>query len=169
MRRIACVFFATMLGMLSGCVVGQPRGDVLATAWSTNYTEDYIHDFELQTPSGGRLLLGGIQVKEFSKGGTGSSECCSSIQGVGQMIKVVWRISRHNDDEAQWKTYSRDVIVTGTMPSPKDKLQSYLIVRFFPNHEVEAELVPGDGDFGPENPRVDKLFSGRRVMRTMGE
>jgi hypothetical protein len=33
---------------------------------------------------------------------------------------------------------------------------------------VEAELFPSE-NLDPKNPRVDKLFSGQRVMRHMGE
>jgi hypothetical protein len=52
---------------------------------------------------------------------------------------------------------------------PKDSSRhSYLIVRFFPDHEVEVELVPGD-EISPRNPRVDALFSGKRMMRHKGE
>ncbi|CAN7335588.1 DUF3304 domain-containing protein [Trinickia sp. LjRoot230] len=157
---------ATLLG---GCASNVPRGYVDASAWSTNYTEDYIYDFSIQTVSGKRLLLGGIQVKEFSRGGTGKRECCSLIPGVGQTIKVVWRIGGRNDDEAQWKTYSRDVVVTGETSNGPDAM-NFLIVRFFPNHEVGAELVweSAKPDDKP-SPRVDQLFYGRRVMRHVGE
>ncbi|MNR37788.1 hypothetical protein D3C85_1558390 [compost metagenome] len=56
------------------------------------------------------------------------------------------------------------------MPKRDYKLPSYLIVRFFPGHEIETELLAGDGDFGPENPRIDRLFFGRPpVMRGLGE
>jgi hypothetical protein len=157
------------VGVLSGCAVGQPGGYVDASAWSTNYTEDYIQDFSIQTTDGKRVGLGGAQIQEFSRGGKGGRECCSLIPGVGQTIKVVWRIGGRQDDKSQWKTYSRDVVVIGTMPR-NTKDHSVLMVRFFPKHEVEAEIFPGDGDFGPSNPRMDKLFFvGPRVMRQMGE
>jgi hypothetical protein len=153
--------------LLSGCAVGQPQHYVDATAWSANYTEDYVRDFRIQTASGKDTGLEGIQVKEFSRGGTGGSECCSLIPGVGQTIKVVWRIGGFNDDESQWKTYTNDVIAKGAMPV-ESQTHSYLVVRFFPNHQVEAELFPS-ADLDPKNPRVDKLFSGQRVMRHIGE
>ena len=105
---------------------------------------------------------------QFSKGGTGGRECCALIPGVGRTIKVVWRIGGRRDDESRWKTYSKDVTVTGTV-SRNTSRHSYLIVRFFPNHEVEAEFVPGDDPRGAQNPRVDRLFLGQRVMRYMGE
>jgi Protein of unknown function (DUF3304) len=165
MRLMARMFLAMMLG---GCAIGQPSGYVDASAWSANYTEDYIYDFSIQTVSGNDTGLEGIQVKEFSKGGTGSSECCSLIPGVGRAIKVVWRVGGRQDDESQWKTYSRDVVVTGAVSRDPNR-HSYLIVRFFPRHEVEAEFVPGDDPRGARNPRVDQLFLGQRVMRYLGE
>jgi len=158
-----------MLGVLAGCAGGQRSGYVDASAWSTNYTEDYIYDFEILTADGKPTGLSGIQVKEFSKGGTGKSICCALIPGVDQTIKVVWRIGGRQDEKSKWKTYSREVVVKGFMPG-KTQEHSVLLVRFFSGHEIEAELIPGDGDFGPSNPRIDKLFSvGPRVMRQMGE
>jgi hypothetical protein len=168
MRRIASALLATTLGLLGGCAVGQSGGYVDASAWSANYTEDYIQDFWIQTASGKDTGLGGIQVSEFSRGGKGGRECCSLIPGVGQTIKVVWRIGGHQDEESQWKTYSKDVTVTGNVSRDTSR-HSYLIVRFFPNRELEAEFVPGDDPRGAQNPRVDRLFSGQRVMRHMGE
>ncbi|CAB3721171.1 hypothetical protein LMG22037_04779 [Paraburkholderia phenoliruptrix] len=167
MTRMARIFIAMMLSMLAACATGQRMHHVDASAWSANYTEDYIQDFWIQTADGKNTGLSGVQVKEFSAGGTGGSECCSLIPGVGQTIKVVWRVGGHQEDESTWKTYSRDVEVKGAMPT-QPQSHSYLIVRFFPDHEVEVELFPS-ADLRPENPRVDKLFSGQRVMRHIGE
>jgi hypothetical protein len=95
--------------------------------------------------------------------------CCTLIPGVGQTIKVVWRVGGRQDDKSLWKTYSRDVVVKGEVSRDPNR-HSYLIVRFFPRHDVEAEFVPGDDPLGARNPRVDKLFFvGPRVMRQMGE
>lgn len=169
MRRIVCMCLVAMLGMLDGCAVGQPGGYVDASAWSANYTEDYIQDFSIRIADGKRTGIGGANVAEFSRGGTGGSECCSKIPGVGQTIKVVWRVGGHQEDESLWEIFSRDVVVNGTMPKDT-RDHSVLIVRFFPNHEVEAELFPGDGNFGPSNPRMDRLFfAGPRVARHLGE
>lgn len=168
MKRITILLVLITL-LLGACASAQTRGYVDAMAWSANYTEDYIREFHIQTSDGKDTGLEGIQVSEFSKGGTGGRECCSLIPGVGQTVRIVWTVA-NTDDRMQWKMFSRDVVVMGIMPSPKDERQSYLIVRFFPNHEVEAELFPGDDDFGPKNPRVDRLFSvGPRVMRHKGE
>ncbi len=170
MRRIACVSFVMILAALGGCAAVQSDRSVLAAARSANYTEDYIYDYWIQTVSGKDTGVGGIQVKEFSRGGTSGSICCSRMPGVGQTIKVVWRVGGRQDDKSMWKTYSRDVVVKGTMPKPGYKLQSYLVVRFFPNHEIETELLSGDGDLGPGNPRMDRIFFvGPRVMRQKGE
>jgi hypothetical protein len=163
------VLFAMAFGVPGGCAIGQPGSYVDASAWSANYTEDFIYDFSIRTASEKRTGLGGVQVKEFSRGGTGKSECCSRIPGVGQTIKVVWRIGGRQDDESQWKTYSQEVVVKGAMPKKKDAY-NILMVRFFPDHQMEAELIPDRGEpGGSASPRVDKLFYGQRVMRHMGE
>jgi hypothetical protein len=141
-------------------------GKTDASVSGANYTNDYV-DFTLMSPSGKNLGTGG-SVEPFSKGGAGGSVCCAMVPGVGQTVRVEFRVGGFDDAADQYKTYNRDVVVTGTMPSPKDELQSYLIVRFFPTHQVEAELIPSTA-FEPNNPRVDKLFSGKRMMRQIGE
>jgi len=156
-----------LLGVLAGCTVGQRSGNIDATAWSTNYTEDYIYDFRILTADGKATGLSGFQVKEFSKGGTGKRMCCALIPGVGQTIKVVWRIGGRQEDESQWKTYSRDVVVIGAT-SNDPHTRNFLIVRFFPNRDVEAEFVFESTELdGKASPRVDQLFYGRRVMRQL--
>ncbi|MFC4485846.1 hypothetical protein ACFO6P_28010, partial [Cupriavidus campinensis] len=87
-RRIACVSFVMILAALGGCAAVQSDRSVLAAARSANYTEDYIYDYWIQTVSGKDTGVGGIQVKEFSRGGTSGSICCSRMPGVGQTIKV---------------------------------------------------------------------------------
>jgi hypothetical protein len=169
MRWIAHVLWVMVVGVLSGCAVGQPGGYVDASAWSANYTEDYIQDFWIQSADGKKTGLGGVQVKEFSKGGTGKRQCCSLIPGVGQTIKVVWRVGGRQDDESKWTTYSDDVVVKGAMPKTKNAF-NILMIRFFPDHQMEAELIPDRGEpGGSASPRVDQLFYGRRVMRHMEE
>ena len=169
MTRMARIFVAMMLSMLAACATGQRMDYVDASAWSANYTEDYIQDFWIQTADGKDTGLGGIQVQEFSHGGKGGRQCCSLIPGVGQTIKVVWRVGGHQEDESTWKTYSRDVEVKGAMPTKKDAY-NILMVRFFPAQQVEAELIPDRGEpGGSASLRVDQLFYGRRVMRHIGE
>jgi Protein of unknown function (DUF3304) len=165
MMRICLVM---ILGVLGGCAIGQPSGYVDASAWSANYTEDYIQDFWIQTADGKDTGVGGVQVSEFSRGGKGGRICCSLTPGVGQTIKVAWRVGGRQDDKSLWKTYSRDVVVNGAMPTKKDAY-NILMIRFFPDHQVEAELIPDRGETGLPSPRVDKLFSGQRVMRHLGE
>ncbi|WP_017775379.1 DUF3304 domain-containing protein [Paraburkholderia kururiensis] len=169
MRWMVRVFVAMIFGALTACATGQPSGYVDTTAWSANYTEDYIPEFWIQTAEGKDTGLAGVQVQEFSRGGKGGHECCSSIPGVGKAIKVVWRVGGHQDDKSMWKTYSRNVVVTGVTSTDRDAM-NFLIVRFFPNHNVEAEFVfESARPDGKPSPRVDKLFYGQRVMRHMGE
>jgi hypothetical protein len=166
---IVRMFIVWTLSVLAACATGQPRGYVDASAWSANYTEDYIPRFWIQTVDGKDTGLAGVQVQEFSRGGKGGRECCSLIPGVGQTIKGVWRIGGRQDDESQWKTYSRDVVVKGAMPTRKDAY-NILMVRFFSDHQVEVEVIPDRGEPGDAaSPRVDKLFYSQRVMRHMGE
>jgi len=157
-----------LLGVLAGCAGSQRAGYIDASAWSANYTEDYIYDFQILTADGKPTGLSGIQVKEFSKGGTGKSICCALIPGVDQTIKVVWRIGGRQDDESMWRTHSGEIVVKGEASKDPNR-HSYLIVRFFPQREVEAEFIPGDDPRGARNPRVDRLFLGQRVMRHFGE
>ncbi|ALS62742.1 DUF3304 domain-containing protein [Pandoraea norimbergensis] len=164
--RVIC--FAAMLGALGGCAGGLiSNGNVDVSAWSTNYTEDYIHDFSIRTLDGKRTGVAGFQVKEFSDGGTGKTQCCAPIRGVGQTVQVVWRIATIEGSERQLMVHSRNVEISGVMPTDLRR-HHYLLVRFFPGYEVEAELFSGD-DFDPKNPRVDRLFTGERVMRHKGE
>ncbi|MFK0380208.1 DUF3304 domain-containing protein [Pandoraea sp. NPDC090278] len=168
LKRVLLLFLPVLL-FIAGCAnggIGKP-GYVDVSAWSANYTEDYIQDFEIQTVDGQQTGVGGVQVKEFSKGGTGGRECCALMPGVGKTIKVVWRVGDGNAPKSLWKTYSQDVVVAGTMPTATRE-HSYLVVRFFPGHKAEAELFPSEL-LDPNNPRVDRLFSGSRVMRRMGE
>ncbi len=164
---IKAIAVAVLLVMLGGCAIGQPRGWVEASAWAANYTEDFIYDFWIYAEDGRDTGVGSVLLNEFSKGGTTGRICCSFMPGVGQTVKVVWRVGGRREERAQWRTYSRDVVVSGTMPK-ETKTHSYALVRFFPCHEVEVELVPSV-DLDPRNPRVDKLFSGQRVMRQKGE
>jgi hypothetical protein len=159
-----------MVVMIGGCATGKTRGWVVAAAWAANYTDDFIYDYWIQTTDGKRTGVNGTQASEFHRGGkTGGHECCGLMPGVGQSIKVVWRVGGRQEKESEWRTYSRDVIVQGTMPK-NTREHSIVVVRFFPGHEAEAELLPGDGDFGPSNPRLDRIFFvGPRVMRQKGE
>ena len=170
MREIInAIALAMSLAVLGGCAIGQPRGWVEASAWAANYTEDLIYDFSVLTVDGKRTGVTGALVQEFSRGGTTGRECCGLMPGVGQTVKVVWRVGGRREEEALWRTYSRDVVVMGAMPKKKDAY-NILLVRFFSEHEVEAELIPDRGEAGGlPSPRVDKLFSGQRVMRKKGE
>ncbi len=117
MRRMARVFIVMMLSMVAACATGQRMDYVDASAWSANYTEDYIQDFWIETADARATGVGGVSVSEFSRGGTSGRICCSLMPGAGQTIKVVWRVGGHQEDESRWKTYSRDVEVKGAMPT----------------------------------------------------
>ncbi|UBM09077.1 DUF3304 domain-containing protein [Cupriavidus metallidurans] len=158
-----------LLLMLAGCAIGQPREWVDVSTRGANYTEDYIYNVSIRIADGQRTGIGISGVNEFSRGGTSGSQCCASIPGVGQTIKVIWHVGGRQEDESQWRTYSRDVMVIGAMPKKKDA-HNILMVRFFPEHQVEAELIPDRGEpGGSSSPRVDKLYFGQRVMRQKGE
>lgn len=163
MKAAATLLLVVMLG---GCAVGKTRGWVLAGVTGANYTEDNIVDVSIQATDGRRLGIGIAHVNEFSRGGTSGDECCARIPGVGQTIQVVWHVEGR-ERGAQRKSYSRKVIVMGATLG-RNMEHSYLIVRFFRGQDLEAELFPSE-DFRPENPRIDELFSGRRVMRQKGE
>lgn len=163
MKWMKAALLATTLAVLVGCAAG--AGTLTVSARSANYTEDYIEIYSLETPAGKDTGLFGVQVQPFSEGGKGKGTCCGVIPHVGQPVRVIWRIG--NGEQA--KTYHRDVLITGSMPKATDGYIA-VIVRFFPEHQVEVELAPQTADLrAPNNPRIDELFYGRRVMRQMGE
>lgn len=166
MKAAAMLLLVVMLG---GCAIGKTRGWVEASAWGANYTEDYIFDFRIQTAEGNRTGVIGVGLSEFSRGGKAGKICCGLMPGVGQTIKVTWRTGGRQEEESQWRIHSRDIIVRGAMPKCTRE-HSVVVVRFFPGYEIEAELLPGDGNFGPSNPRMDRIFfAGPRIMRQKGE
>jgi hypothetical protein len=167
-KRISAVF--AMLTALCGCATGAPRGYVPdIDIHAANYTEDYIHNFHLETMAGTDLFAGGSKIKQFSKGGTGGVECCAAIPGVGQDIKVVWQTGGYNDPESTWATHTSIAKIKGATSDDPDT-DTYLILRFFPNEQVEAEYIAQSVKFGsPRNSRADLLFTGQRVMRHIGE
>jgi hypothetical protein len=66
-------------------------------------------------------------------------------------------------------THSGAARIKGVASSDPDSSTS-LILRFFPNNQIEAEYVAQSLKSGaPLDPRVDLLFTGQRVMRHMGE
>ncbi|QYD68275.1 hypothetical protein KZJ38_18755 [Paraburkholderia edwinii] len=134
-----------------------------------NYSEDYVPDFSILTPTGKHTGMGGDQVQEFSKGGLSKQECCAPIPGPGQTLLVEWRVGRHHEPEANWKTFRKAIVVRGEALSGPNAW-NLLIVRFFPEQQVEAEFVwEAPGPHGEPSPRLDQLFYGRRVMRQMGD
>lgn len=162
-RVIAALAVSVVLGGCAASSIG--RGKTDAGVMVANYTNDYV-EVSLLSPSGRKIGIG-EDAKPFSEGGTGGRSCCAMVPTVGQTMRVELRVGGFNDAADQYKTYNRDVVVKGSPPTDSDH-HSYLILRVFQNHEVEAELFPYS-NFEPTNPRVDKLFSGHRVMRQVGE
>ncbi|RDK03244.1 hypothetical protein DLM46_09890 [Paraburkholderia lacunae] len=167
MKKITILLVSIAL-MVSACAassLGQGIAD--ASVMGANYTNDYIN-FTLMSPSGKNLGMGG-DAKPFSDGGAGGTACCALLPGVGQTVRVEFRVGGFNDAADQYKTYIRDVVVKGVTSNDPDSM-NYLIVRFFPDHNVEAEFITESLKSGaPVSPRVDELFYGRRVMRHLGE
>ncbi len=167
-KQIVAVF--AMLTALCGCAAGVPRGYVPdIRIHAANYTEDYIHEFHVETANGTDLGNGGAQVKQFSEGGASLGWGCTALPSVGQTIKVVWQTGGYNDPESAWITHAASTKTKGTTSGDPDT-DTYLIVRFFPNDQVEAEYIAQSVKFGSSrDPRVDLLFTGQRVMRHIGE
>lgn len=169
MNWIRALLLAVSLTSLTACATGVPRGYVDVSTEGVNYTEDQIAFFSVRTTSDEKTGAFGSALQKFSDGATGGTVCCAPIPGVGQFVKVVWEVTDPNQRNGQAKAFSRDVRLIGTTPANTAK-HSLLIVRFFDGHEVEAEIIPGDGDLGPSNPRMDRLFfAGPKLMRKKGE
>jgi hypothetical protein len=77
-----------------GCAT---HGYVDARVYGVNYSEDYVPDFSIPTPTGKHTGMGGDQVQEFSRGGLSGQECCAPIPGPGQTLLVEWRVGRHHE------------------------------------------------------------------------
>ena len=160
----------TLSAVLGACTAPSSRSTkVSAAIKGANYTNDYIN-FTLISTSGVSLGIGG-DASPFSKGGIGGTACCAKLAGVGETIRIELKIGGFSNSANKFRTYIRDVTVVGAMPkNQSQEPHSVLIVRFFQNYEVEAELLPGDGSLGPDNLRMDRLFFvGPKVMRHKGE
>ncbi|MFM0064740.1 hypothetical protein [Paraburkholderia aspalathi] len=160
-----------MLIALCGCATGASLGYLPYTDIEpANYSEDFIHDINFETGTGKALALTTIDVKPFSKGGLGSAACCAALPGVGQTLHVIWRTGgNYYTPESQWVTHSSITKIKGVTSNDPDSNTS-LILRFFPNNQIEAEYVAQSlKSDSPLDPRVDLLFTGQRVMRHMRE
>jgi len=168
-RRNACLLFCIGACLLCGCASTRPSRNVMASVYGVNYSEDYVPRFSILTASGEPTGIGGVQVQEFSKGGLSRDECCALVPGAGQTMIVEWRVGRREDSEREWGKFRKSIVVRGeTSSDPKS--MNYLVVRFFPGHEVEAELMwESMRPDGEPSPRLDQLFYGRRIMRQMGD
>ncbi|APR34948.1 hypothetical protein BTO02_05380 [Paraburkholderia sp. SOS3] len=170
MRRIACLLLCIgTIGLLYGCASTKSQEYVRASVYGLNYSEDYVWDFSILTESGEQTGMGGSRVQEFSKGGLSGLECCASIPRAGRTVIVEWEAGDRKEADVNWKSFRKKVVVRGEDSSDPDKLNS-LVIRFFPGHEVEAELIcESTGSDARPSPRRDQLFYGSSVMRQMGE
>ncbi|MDQ7982524.1 DUF3304 domain-containing protein [Paraburkholderia sp. SARCC-3016] len=170
MKRIICLMlYVAIAAMLCACASARSGNYVTASVSAVNYSEDYVPDFSILTASGERTGMGGIQVQEFSKGGQSGTECCAPIPNAGQTMIVEWRIGGRQEAESNWNTFRKAIVVRGETSSDP-KATNYLVVRFFPEHQVEAEFMwERTGPHGQPSPRLDQLLYGRRVMRQMGD
>ena len=157
----------TLMFFLSGCSTARLHHYVLAATYSANYSEDRIDGYSILTGDGRETGLGGSSVQKFSEGGVSGTECCSLIPGVGKNIRVVWNVQNPNDNTKS-ETYSKDVVVLGKLLRRGDSA-NYLLVRFFPGHQVEVEMLRYNDLTDCPDPRTDQLFYGNHVMRHLGE
>ncbi|MBB5409216.1 hypothetical protein HDG34_003157 [Paraburkholderia sp. HC6.4b] len=167
LKRILTSF--SLLLVATGCSALGQQGYVDVSVRTANYTEMSV-DYILYDQSGKNLGMGG-RANPFSKGGTGGSSCCAMLPGPGETIRVSWDEIPPGRSKGTTRHYTRDVVVIGPPPIPHDAYD-YMITRFFPNQQVEVELV-SEPEESLENwapsPRRDQLFYGRRVMRQIGE
>jgi hypothetical protein len=170
MKRIVLLLFCGgIVGLLYGCASTRPNGYVTARVSGVNYSEDYVLDFSILTASGEPTGIGGVQLQEFSKGALGKHECCALVPGVGQAMIVEWHIGRREDTEEKRKKFRKTIVVRGETSSGKEVV-NYLIVRFFSEQKVEAELMwDSIGPNGRVSPRLDQAFYGPPVMRQLGD
>jgi hypothetical protein len=170
MRRIAYLLvFIGAGGLLCGCTSTKSHEYVTASVYGVNYSEDYVSNFLILTGSGEQTGMGGSQVQEFSKGGLSGLVCCAPIPRAGRTMIVEWEGRDRKEAKVHWKSFRKTVVVRGEDSNDPGKINS-LVVRFFPGHEVEAELMcESTGPDAEPSPRLDQLFYGRRVMRQMGD
>ncbi|QBQ97651.1 DUF3304 domain-containing protein [Paraburkholderia pallida] len=153
-----------LLVVIGGCAIGTQRGYMMAPD-TANYTDKYV-DYSFYDTTGKPLGLGG-EAKPFNKGGTGGVECCAVLPGPGESLRITWNEETDDDDPARKRTYTKDVVVTGSQPISGTS-HNYLIVRFFPTQQLEVEFI-SEPVSGPRSPRRDRIFFGEHVMRHMGE
>jgi hypothetical protein len=161
-RAVAAVALLVMAG---GCAIGTQRGYVEVTARAANYTDKYVR-YSLRDTKDKPFGLGG-SAKPFNRGGAAGGNCCAMLPVPGQTVRIVWSETPPRGDASQKRSYTRDVVVIGSPPLPGDAVNS-LVVRFFPDQQLEAELI-SESPGGPLSPRNDRLFYGERIMRHMGE
>jgi hypothetical protein len=168
-RTLGAALIALTAATLSSCAAGASSWQRYMKIWPANYTEDFIHDFRLQTEFGKDIPLKGEEIRAFSKGGSGSDACCADLPGIGSTVRVIWRTGDMYAPETAWVSHSAVAHIGGATAQTSDS-HSFLILRFFPKDQIEAEYITQlDDPYSPANPRIDVLFQGKRIMRKPGE
>ncbi|WP_198021437.1 DUF3304 domain-containing protein [Burkholderia sp. WSM2232] len=166
-RKAAKAF--ALLMIISGCAARDRAGHHDVGVSAANYTENFITDFYLSSSESGSGRFAGTSIKEFSRGGTGGGVCCFSLAKPGHAVRIEWYTGQRNDRESRWVRHSAVVQATGATSDDPDS-NITLIVRFFPEDKVEVEYVAQEEKpASSRNPRFDSIFTGRRVMRHVGE
>lgn len=127
------------LGMVSGCSVAQTQGGGAGrslTIVSLNYTDRYLGDIVVDG-----AWTGGSHA--FSNGGGAQGLLAPTDPERKVILKVQWQISGLYNIETQeysrMPVEARSADVPVAWPYPKDP--SYLVLHFFQDGRVEAELV----------------------------
>lgn len=137
--------------------------------FAANYTEEYIHEFDIQTENGKPIPLAGYDVKPFSQGGASTGACCANLPGVGATLRVVWKTGDYYAPESAWVTHTATSKIKGST-SNDPEVNTFMIMRFFSGDLVEGEYIAQDVSFGSKrDPRRDLIFTGQRIMRKPGE
>jgi len=135
MKRVAQA--GVLVTALGGCAGLGFSSGVNVSVEGANYTDDYLR-FTIYSVSGKNLGIGG-HVKKFSAGGTGGGVCCAVIPNPGGTIRITWKVG---EDEV---FHTKEVIVSGHV-AENSGVHSKLIVRFFPQNEVEVEVIDNNLD-----------------------
>ena len=125
---------ALTLGAVSGCANAEPKGRSVTTL-TFNYTERYIGDVIVDG-----AWTGGADA--FGMGGGAQGLLAPSDSKRVAVLKVRWSVgSTYNIEE---DSYTRTTVEEKTaqveVARPYPPNPSYLVIHFFPDGHVEAEL-----------------------------
>jgi hypothetical protein len=125
------------LGMLSGCAGGQPASRSV-TIITLNYTDRYIGDVVVDG-----AWAGGADA--YGMGGGAQGLLAPSDPNRRVVLKVKWVVADVYDiksDEYTRRPDERHEANVEVVP-PHPANPSYLVLHFYPDGHVEAELEPG--------------------------